>query len=56
MLLGAPLLGQVWVLALLPLTDSWPVLVSALLCFVALAVGRALAVAPPIPEVPRAGA
>ena len=54
LLLGAPLPGQVWALVLLPLADSWPVLVSALLWFATAAVGRALAVADPTPAVPRA--
>ena len=51
-LLGAPLPGQVW--ALLPLSDSWPVLASVLLWFVMVAIGRALAVAGPGPAAPRA--
>lgn len=49
-LLGAPLPGQVWALVLLPLRDSWPVLVSALLWFAAVATGRALLVAGPSPD------
>ncbi len=46
-LLGTPLPGQVWALVLLPLAESWPVLLSALLWFAVVAVGRALAVAEP---------
>ncbi len=53
-LLGAPLPGQAWALVLLPLPDSWPVLVSVLLWFTTVAVGRALAVAGPTPAVPGA--
>ena len=56
MLLGAPLPGQVWALVLLPPSESWPVLVSALFWFAVGAFGRALAVAGPIPAAPRARA
>ena len=55
-LLGAPLPGQVWALVLLPLSLSWPVLVSVLLWFAVVAIGRPLAVAGPraIPAAPGA--
>ena len=55
-LLAAPLPGQVWALVLLPLSLSWPVLVSALLWSGVVAIGRALAVAGPriIPAMPAA--
>ncbi len=56
MLLGAPLPGQVWALVLLPLTESWPVLVSVLFWFGVMALGRALAVTGPTPAAPRARA
>ncbi len=46
-LLGAPLPDQVWALVLLPLAESWPVLVSALFWFAVVAISRALAVADP---------
>lgn len=47
LLLGAPTPEQISALALLPARDAWPVLLSALLWFVVVAAGRALAVAAP---------
>lgn len=46
LLVGAPTLGQVWTVVLLPLTVSWPVLGSAALWFIKVAVLRALSVSP----------
>ncbi|MDB5413350.1 MAG: hypothetical protein JWR10_1685 [Rubritepida sp.] len=53
LLIGAPTPGQAWALVLLPLAESWPVLLSALLWFAVAGVLRALAVASP--EAPVAG-
>ena len=47
LLLGAPTPEQVSALALLPVRDAWPVLLSALLWFAVAAAGRAFAVAAP---------
>ena len=46
-LIGAPTLGQVWAVRLLPVTGSWPVLVGAATWLITVAVLRAMAVSPP---------
>ena len=50
MLVGAPTLGQVWAVILLPVAGSWPVLASAAVWFATVAHLRAIAVAPPEPR------
>lgn len=49
LLLGAPKLGQVWTMILLPLSECWPVVLSALLWFAVAALLRALAASGPGP-------
>ena len=44
LVIGAPTLGQVWAMILLPLSACWPVVLSAVLWFGVVAVLRALAV------------
>lgn len=44
LVIGAPTLGQVWTMILLPLSACWPVVLSALLWFAVAATLRALAV------------
>ena len=48
-LIGAPTLGQVWAVILLPLTGSWPVLASVAVWFATVAVLRAMALSSPRP-------